>query len=318
MRTPASTRLWLGMACLLTAPALVAACSTGSSDSAKFASVGNAISDGGGDGGVVAASGGATADQSAPAEAAPVALSAAELDATAAAQDRAVIQTADLVLEVDELEPAVARAKAATEAAGGIVFGEQTSVGDKATSTLTLKVDAAGFTELVEQLRPIGDLAEQSITTDDVTDQLVDVDARITAAEQSLARSTQLMEKANTIVDLAVADAEVTKRQTELERLRAQKASLERQVALSTVILTIRSKAEVAPVVAEEQNQPLPGFGDGLEGGVTALTTIASIGSAVVGALLPFAPFGLMLVGAVIITRRRRRPAPPLTPPSPA
>lgn len=282
------------------------ACSAGT-ESAKYADVGNAIDGGGGETDQVAAAGVATA-------AAPAALSEDQLRATDAAIDRAVIRTATVAIDVDELDPAVAAAKAATTELDGFVFAEETAVGAQATSTLTLKVAPGAFDPLLDRLRTLGTLSSQDITTDDVTDQIVDVDARIAAAEESLARSAGLLDKAGTVADLTIADAEVTRRQTELERLRAQKAALERQVALSTVVVTLRSSVTVAPAVAEAQDAPRPGFGDGLDRGVGAVAAIASALSVLAGVALPFLP--LLLLGAIVVVVLRRRHRPDATQPA--
>ncbi|MCB1251521.1 MAG: DUF4349 domain-containing protein [Acidimicrobiales bacterium] len=293
---------------ILAALALAAgACSSGT-DAARTSAAGNAAEGKAVGGGAVSAD--AMADGAAtPAAAEPAPLSEQQLQATDAAIDRSVIRTATVTIDVDALDPAVASVKAAATDLDGFVFAEETALGAHATSTLTLKVAPDDFDPLLERLRPLGTLASQDITTDDVTDQIVDVDARIAAAEESLARSAGLLDKAGTVADLTIADAEVTRRQTELERLRAQKASLERQVALSTVVVTLRSEATVAPAVAEQQDAPRPGFGDGLDRGVGAVGAIASALAVLAGVALPFLPLAVAAVVIVALLRRRRRPS---------
>ncbi len=286
---------------ILAALALATGACSGGTDAAKSSASGNAVG-----GGAVTAD--AMADAGAPTAAEPASLSEQQLQATDAALDRAVIRTATVTIDVDVLDPAVTAAKSAATDLDGFVFAEETALGASATSTLTLKVAPDDFDPLLDRLRTLGTLASQDITTDDVTDQIVDVDARIAAAEESLARSAGLLDKAGTVADLTIADAEVTRRQTELERLRAQKAALERQVALSTVVVTLRSEATVAPAVAEQQDAPRPGFGDGLDRGVGAVGAIASALAVLAGVALPFLPLAVASVVIVAVLRRRRRP----------
>ena len=63
--------------------------------------------------------------------------------------------------------------------------------------------------------------------------QVIDLDARITASANGLDRSRALLAKATTPGDVASMEADVARRETELETLKGQQAALAQQVALS-------------------------------------------------------------------------------------
>jgi hypothetical protein len=233
------------------------------------------------------------------------------LDAPPAETGRKVISTATLRVSTDDVATTKARAVSAVDGVGGFVYGEQADFSSSAKVTLTFKVPPDRFDETLTALAALGTLQSQEIKTDDVTQKVVDLDARIAAAEASTARLRGLLDKAGTVVEVAAVEGELAKREAELESLRGQARTLARQTDLATVNLTV--SAAVATAGVQEAKDP-PGFADGLRGGWAAFVDTARWGSAVIGALLPFlvvvALIGLAL-RALIGRRRRRRAAAP-------
>lgn len=246
---------------------------------------------------------------------------------------RSVISSATLTVNVDDVAVAKDAAATAAEKAGGYVFAEQTSFGSSSTARLTLKVPPPAFRRLLDDLGHLGALDAQQVKTDDVTQQVVDLQSRITATEASLERTRALLGGAKSITELSQLENEVVRRQSDLESLRGQQKTLEAKVDLATVDVTLAGKADATPAKQEEQrrreeeerkkheDKPLPGFFDGLSGGLGVARDIGSVLLAAVGALLPFVP--LLLLGYVVVrlarwSSRRRAPGATAGPPPPA
>jgi hypothetical protein len=228
----------------------------------------------------------------------------AGVDLTVAAEDRQIISTASVALTVDELTPAVDRVEILIEEAGGLIFAEDTDLRSGALTHLTVKVPPEAFRDTLRALAELGEVATQTISTDDVTDQVVDLDSRITTAEASVARLRLLLDRAERIDDITTIEGQLLARETDLETLRGQRRTIERQVALATIDITL-SAERTSPPPPEEDEEPQTGFTDGLRGGADALQTFAVGASAVVGALLPWSP--LLLLGAFVLWRTTRR-----------
>ena len=131
----------------------------------------------------------------------------------AAAPVGSFISTATMTVEVASVNEAKPKVIAAAIAAGGGLFGEQTTFGDKAKSVITLKVPPAQFSKLLDDLSQLGTMAAEEVKTDDVTQQVVDLGARLKAAEASLGRTQLLLEQATSLTEIAALENEVARRQ---------------------------------------------------------------------------------------------------------
>lgn len=244
------------------------------------------------------------------------------LDSGPAAAGHAFVSTATLTVQVKDGEIGAKKHDAIlrAESVGGGLFGEDSSFNGAAKATVTLKVPPEKFSGLLDDFAQLGDLQVQQVKTDDVTQQVIDLDARISAAQDGLDRARGLLSKATNLADVANLEADVARRQTEVESLRGQQKTLAERVDLATIVLTLQSTP--APVVAETppppppppEAKPLPGFLDGLSGGWKVFTNVGTVVLAVIGAALPFLP--LVLVALVVwwALRRRRRMVGPPTP----
>lgn len=164
------------------------------------------------------------------------------------------------------------------------------------------------------RLTDVGELASVELDRQDVTLQVRDLAARIRAVEMSVERMEVLLAGASTTEDLVRAEQMLTARQSELEQLLSQQATLGEQVSMSTLTLDI--------VVPEEVPEPEPepeertGFLGGLANGWDAFLEFGSGALLVLGTLLPWFVFlGLLGLLAVWLRRvwvrsRPARPAP--------
>lgn len=279
-------RRLLGGAAALLAVVLVVGCSGPSNDAAGTA-------DGGGS---------AVADEGA---------AAADSDA-----DRQVITNATASLVVDEPADAAQRVSELVESAGGRVDErtERAANGndEEAAADLVVRVPADRLTGLLADLEDLGEVATVSVSRSDVTGQVVDLDARISALETSVARLQTLLDDAPTTEALLAAEGALSGRQEQLESLRAQRAFLADQVELSTLRVELRT-AGVAPPGGPD------GFVDALGTGWKSLVSAAGASVIVFGVLLPWLVVAAVVAAAVLVPLRRvrRRSALPAAAPEP-
>jgi hypothetical protein len=166
------------------------------------------------------------------------------------------------------------------------------------------------FRAVLADLADLGEVQTQSVTTDDVTDQVVDLDSRIATAEASVFRLRALLAEADVVTDIARIENQLLQRETDLETLRGQRRTIEQQVAMATITVVLRGE-RTAPPPPEPEEPPQKGFADGLRAGAQALRTFAVGLSAVAGALLPWLP--LIAAAAFVLWRlNRRRTADPI------
>jgi hypothetical protein len=215
-----------------------------------------------------------------------------------------VVRTGELDVAVADVPRAADDAGRLTRAAGGVVEADErsTTKGD-GTAVLRLRLPPAAFDPSLARFAGLGTERSRSLGSQDVTDQVVDLQARLTSQRASVARVRALLDSATTLGQVVQVEGELTRRTADLESLEARSAALADRVALST--LTLRLTTATAPS-AQARTAPL-GFGDGLRGGWDALTSAVRALSVAVGALLPFLPVVLVLgAGAWWWTRRAR------------
>lgn len=259
------------------------------------------------------------ARDSSEAEAPSDAGAARSLDATASGDtsstkaaaplSRAVVSTGQLTLHAPEVATARGEVVRLTTAWGGTVADEQTTGDDHGRlvdSTMTLRVPTTRFSVAMDALARVGDVEQQSRTSQDVTTKVVDNDARVRAAGRSIRQIELLLGRATKIADIIAIESDLARRQADLDSLSSQQAYLADQTSLSTITVYL---SRSMPKAATPQDAG--GFLTGLGNGWDALTGTTVVLLTAVGAVLPFAlVLGLLGVPLWLVLRRRRTLAP--------
>ncbi|MDQ1083965.1 MULTISPECIES: DUF4349 domain-containing protein [Microbacterium] len=241
-----------------------------------------------------------------------------EGSATRDAGARDIVATGSSTVQVDDVAGAMDAISAAAAAVGGYIESSQLGDGvvgipfegssttpDPSSGWITVRVPAESLTQVMDGLREVGEVTATSVNRSDVTQQTVDLRARVAAGEASVARLTELMAQAASVSDLITAESALAERQAQLDSDRQVLQSLESQVAMSS--LSVQVDARTVSVTADPA-----GFGDGLAAGWNGL--IATLNGVVIGLgfLLPWMVVA-GLVGAIVwgVRRamRRRRDA---------
>ena len=170
----------------------------------------------------------------------PTALTPADLG-------RDIIYTAEISVQADDVEAASREAVVIVQGLGGIVFSQTTRTEPRPRTEITFKVLPDNFSTALERLSGVGKLVDQSISSDDVTEIIVDLRSRIITAEASVDRLRNFLQQATDLEDVAQLERELLDRETTLERLRGQLRTLQNQVDLATITLAITQSPTVLP-----------------------------------------------------------------------
>jgi hypothetical protein len=229
------------------------------------------------------------------------------------AADRSVITTGWATVLVEQPTTAADDAIGIVEAAGGRIDGRSESAPTEYSSgsaSLTLRIPSDRLTEVLTELKALGDVQNVSLQASDVTLQVNDLDARISAMRTSIDRLTALLAQASDIDALISLETAISDRQAQLESMLAEQRWLGDQVSMSTIQLEFVSE-QVAP-------EPEPNtFLDGLAAGWAAFVGFLGGLLVAIGFLLPwllmFAVIGaivLVIVRATVGRANRRAAAP--------
>jgi hypothetical protein len=176
---------------------------------------------------------------------APDQLPSATRDSAAPAM---IIRTGTATIKVDSLEPAVVRLRALALSVGGYVGNSsmQTGSDQLRSATVEIKVPAARWGQLVAGLKPIGTLESENENAQDVGEEFVDVQARVSNAKRLEARLIDLLaNRTGKLSDALQVERELARVREEIERYEGRIRYLRTQAAVSTMTVTIHEPAPV-------------------------------------------------------------------------
>ena len=186
----------------------------------------------------------------ADANAQQVSLTQADTAASAAeAADRKIIRNANLTMEVDSTSDTQHRVTSIAEAHGGFVVtseAKQRENVDPAKRTLDIKlvvrVPADRFGTVLDQIRGLANtLREEAVTGTDVTEEFIDLEARIRTQRALELQFLEIMKQARKIGDALEVQRQIADVRTDIEKLEGRKRFLENRSSLSTITVNIEA-----------------------------------------------------------------------------
>lgn len=159
-----------------------------------------------------------------------------------------VIKTAQVNLEVDKGGYANLRedAVAAAAAAGGYVQGESSSKDDEGLThaTLTLRVPADSFDRVMQEVSRLGEVVSSQVNTTDVSEEYVDLEARLRHLQAEEAFYLSLIGKAASVQEMISIREHLSSVQLDKERVQGRMNFLDQQVVYSTLTLSVDERGE--------------------------------------------------------------------------
>ncbi|MCX4420755.1 DUF4349 domain-containing protein [Streptomyces mirabilis] len=197
-----------------------------------------------------------------------------------------IIRTASLTLQVKDVPKALDSARTAAVDAGGYVGDETTTRdgGGRERTRAVLRVPTDRYDAVLSSLEGTGKVVERTAKAEDVTDQVVDVESRVKSQRVSVARVRELMDQATKLSDVVALEGELSTRESDLDALLAQQASLKDRTSLATITLSLSE----TPLKQAAKKSGTPGFVDALTGGWDAFVTMLRWIAVVFGVVLPF------------------------------
>lgn len=240
-----------------------------------------------------------------------------------ASEEKAIIKRANLSLEVEDVEDKLAEVLTKTRGHGGEVTyynskvrGRELSVNSTSGNAyqppidvynpivgdyafITLEVPADHLEVLLADLKKVGKVVIDNLSTDDVTLEVNGLQARIESQTESLETIEGLLEEATSIDDVIKIENTIASRRSELASLQAQLNSLNKQVAKSSV--TVQLVTEVANEPTREERGWWGNLWHDVQEGVG--TTFAGM-IVLLASIAPIAILGGLALGVFLWVRR--------------
>lgn len=167
---------------------------------------------------------------------------------TELAPSRAVVRRAELGIRVERVEVAEKRVQQQTVELGGYLDSAESSdlASSHPTMDLTVRVPTGRFEEALARYEALGTRLSKSISTEDVTGQLVDMDARLKtlSAQESVYRD--LLQKQQRVADIVSLQDRLTDVRTQIETIAGQRKALNGLATLSTIRIHLEQDRAVA------------------------------------------------------------------------
>jgi hypothetical protein len=204
---------------------------------------------------------------------------ASQSPGTATLRPPQVVRRASLSLVAKDVEEARSAIERIVQEASGFVGEIQVTSGrgEMRIVRATLRIPATRTDQALTALRSLGRVSDESQSGEDVTDQMVDLEARLSNARNTERRLVELLKtRTGDLADVLAVEREGTRVREELERLDAQRTTLAQRVSFATVTLTVTEERQAqldrggVPVLSLLRNAFLDGLQAASESAVSA------------------------------------------------
>ncbi len=173
---------------------------------------------------------------------------------------RQVISTASVSIEVQSVDSAVGQIQAMAQGMGGLVQQVSQSGGAKQRqATIVIRVPQDQFFPAMQRLAQMGKVESQNAGSQDVSDQFIDLQARLQSAQREEQSLLSLLSKTTSVSDVLTVERELTRVRSTIEQLQGQLNFLQRRIDLATINVSMHEPASLAPsasLTVEVSNVP--------------------------------------------------------------
>jgi len=158
---------------------------------------------------------------------------------------RQIIRTAHLALTVEEFDDVSRRLVTIAETAGGFVASSSYTQGSGGPEgVFTLRVPAARFASVLAEVEGLGTVEVRRVSGQDVTEEFVDLRARVRNLERHERQLLSFMDRATKVSDLMAIEQELARVRGEIEMLTGRLRLLGSRVEMATVEVAVRQQTK--------------------------------------------------------------------------
>jgi len=163
--------------------------------------------------------------------------------------ERMVIYTAQISIEVEDVEAAIYKIQSIAEGSGGFVQTISISGEERKSGLITIRVPEDKFYEVLKQIESVGNVTNKEVSGEDVTEKYIDLEARLRNAKREEEHLLAILDKATDVDDILKVEKELMRIRETIETLEGQLRYLERRVEYSTISVFLEEKAK-PPVIS--------------------------------------------------------------------
>ncbi len=210
--------------------------------------------------------------------------------------ERKIIRNGEMILESDDPTEGQRKIASLAESLGGFVVTSEFKQNDARVLNkpsqiviVTVRVPAPQFDAAVQAIRQTGSRVLSDKTTgQDVTEEYIDLEARIRAKKALEAQFLEIMKRASRVSDALDVQEQISEVRSQIESLEGRRRFLENRAALSTIAVTLQTPTPVVTATTRGFWYDVKrAFGDGIDTAAAIITGLIQF----VIVLLPIAIF---------------------------
>ncbi len=159
--------------------------------------------------------------------------------------DRKLIWYGNLTMDVGNVSNSVARTAALVAEHGGYV---ENSSGDETYASLTIRLPSAKLQNAISALEQLGDVTHRNLSSTDVTEEYVDIEARRANLVVLRDRLRALLDRTQEVKEIVAVEKELNRVQSELDSLDARMKALKGQIDFASLTVTFHRKPILGPL----------------------------------------------------------------------
>jgi hypothetical protein len=209
-----------------------------------------------------------------------------------------LVRRATAGIEVDSLDRAVAAARSAAARHGGIVANAQVASGRSEVhrAVIQIRVPSDRFDGLLGELRPLGRVEAVNVSTQDVGEEYVDMEARLVNLRRLEARIIELLaNRTGKLADVLNVENELARIRGEIEQIEGRRRYLLRAASMSTLELTLHERDPI--IAGTPVRSPIA---HAMHRAWRNMVDVVAFCIASLGIIVPFA----LLITAIVFTAR--------------
>lgn len=213
-----------------------------------------------------------------------------------------LIKRASLVLKVESVEDAFEQVRSLINTQQGDILSMQDQGETNRNVSLELRVPQSQLDATLEGLSEIGTTQHRAITSEDVSSQLIDLQARLSNARKSEEALKEIMSRSGDISDVLEVSRELSNVRQEIEQMAAVQESLQTQVRYSTITLNLESAIATSPIETPFAQQLSSTWTSATHSFGNFTTDLLQLGLW----LLVYSPYIFLLLGGAVLVNKLR------------
>jgi hypothetical protein len=220
---------------------------------------------------------------------------------------RMIIKSGSLSIEVDKYDEAENKVNEVVKKYSGYIANSkssQNSSGNKS-GTITVKVPADKFDVLVSDIGKIGKVMNQSIQANDITEEYVDLEARVKTQKELEQRLIKLLnEKAARLSDVIEVEEKLASVRQKIEGFEGRMKLLKSQSDFSTLVISVY---EPSMISTSSGGGFFYELGQAIKKGLSGFTNILAVSITFLIAIIPLVVIAIIIFWIIKKLLKKRR-----------